>query len=63
MILVNGVPEQVTTFWHMAKQAVKQLESRNREARIVPCVEVPEGYEDFITEEPTEPELEHGPEV
>lgn len=40
VILVNGVPEQVTTYWHMAKQAADQLTSRDREARIVPCVPV-----------------------
>lgn len=61
VILVNGVPEQVTTYWAMAKQAAAQLESKSREVRIVPCVSVPEAVPEFIDEEPTEPVV--GPKV
>lgn len=57
VLLVNGVPEQVTTYWAMAKQAAQQLESANREVRIVPCVGVlpQEAVPEEIDEEPTEP--------
>jgi hypothetical protein len=60
VILVNGVPEQVTTHFQRAQQAANELTSRYREARIVMCREVSE----FETEEPTEPDsIAHGPEV
>lgn len=62
VVLVNGVPEAVTTHWARAKQAADELGSVNREARIVPCVEalpfldVEETPDDFADEEPTIPE-------
>ncbi len=55
VIVVNGVPEQVTTLWSAAKAAADQLTSRHREARIVPCVPCPQ--EDFVDEADTEPDL------
>lgn len=42
VIVVNGIPEQVTTNWNRAKQAADELTTRTREARIVPCVEAQE---------------------
>ncbi len=65
VILVNGIPEQVTADFSRAKQAERELTSRHREARIVPCREcVPEALNEFESEEPTEQDvLAHGPEV
>lgn len=50
VIVVNGVPEAVTTLYSRALGYARELETRNRSARIVPTAEI---VDDFSDEEPT----------
>lgn len=50
VIVVNGVPEAVTTLFSRAQGYARELDTRNRSARIVPTAEI---VDDFSDEEPT----------
>ena len=50
VVLLDGVPRDVTTIWGKAVQSQKELTTTRGDATIVPCVPMGEEFED---EEPT----------
>ena len=53
VVLVDGVPMDVTTILAKAVQSQGELTTAHRDATIVPCTPIPS--DEFDHEEPTEP--------
>lgn len=46
VVLVDGVPEAVTTIWDRADLYARELTTKNRSAVIVPCQAIPTQEQD-----------------
>lgn len=57
IVLVNGVPMDVTTIWSRAVKSQQELSTSTKDAIILPCVPAQEEF-DFMSEGPTEKDIE-----
>lgn len=65
VVILDGVPRDVTTIFSRAVTTAKELSTATKEASIVPCIPRHEPVQmelDFSSEEPTEP-MVNGPKV
>lgn len=58
IVLLNGVPVDVTTLWSRASKIRDELSVKGKDAIILPCVPVQTELDlgEFSSEEPTEPD-------
>ena len=61
IVLVDGIPEAVSTMWSVADQRCKELSTAHRHAMILPTYGIDPAFKDeaeFMEEEDTEPNQE-----
>jgi hypothetical protein len=55
VVVVDGVPLDVSQNYAKALQSMRELETKNRVAVVIPCIPMPEPFD---SEVPTDPQME-----